>query len=210
MAPDLGQRGLSKPAHRRGAPARRGAIAWERDLDYALRAAKAGGRPVLLYFRDESSVACRALDEETFTDESVAEALAVQAVPALLPHDHIPLSLEYGVTWSPSLLVLDPEGRAHRRDVGFLPPEEFTPFLLLGCAGVYFDGDKFDHAAPILDTLLAHYAESFFAPEARYLLGMTAFKADGDGSHLRLAYEDLCRHWPHSLWAKKAKPYAGL
>ncbi len=208
MAPDLGQRGLAKPAHPCGKPARRGAITWERDLDYALRRAKAGGRPVLLYFRDEASVACRAMDEETFADEFVAEAMAVQVIPALLPHDHIPFAAEYGVTWTPSLLALDPEGRAHRRDVGFLPPEEFTPFLLLGCAGVYFDGDKFEHATPLLDTLLAHHAQSAYAPEARFLLGMTAFKASGDESHLRLAFEDLSRHWPHSLWTKKARPYA--
>lgn len=210
MAPDLGQRGLAKPAHPRGAPARRGAVVWERDLDYALRRAKSGGLPVLLYFRDADSVACKALDEETFADESVAETLVVQAIPALLPHDHIPLSAEYGVTWSPSLLVLDPEGRAHRRDVGFLPPEEFTPFLLLGCAGVYFDGDKFDHAAPLLETLLRLHAGSAHAPEARYLLGMTAYKSDGDASHLRLAFEDLARRWPRSLWTAKARPYAAL
>ncbi len=208
MAPGVEPRREAKDRPR-GVVAGKG-IVWERDLDYALRLAKAGGKPVLLYFHDPGCVACQALENETFADGSVVSAIKEHAVPAWLPHDHIPLSLEYGVTWSPSLLVLDPEGRAHRREIGFLPAEELAPFLLLGCAGVYFDGDKFDHAASVLDRLLAQHSSSAYAPEARFLLGAAAWKADSDPSHLRRTYEDLQRAWPDSLWAKKARPYARL
>lgn len=185
-------------------------ITWELDLDYALRLAKAGGKPVLLYFHDPDCVACQAQESETFVDGAVVSAVKEQVVPAWLPHDHIPLSSEYGVTWSPSLLVLDPEGRAHRREIGFLPAEELVPFLLMGCAGVYFDGDKFDYAVPLLEKLLAQHGSSAYAPEARFLLGAATWKASNDPSRLRLTYEDLQRTWPDSLWAKKARPYARL
>lgn len=208
MAPGVEPRREAKERSR-GAVAGKG-IAWERDLDYALRLAKAGGKPVLLYFHDPDCIACRALENETFPAGSVVNAIREHAVPAWLPHDHIPLSSEYGVTWSPSLLVLDPEGRAHRREIGFLPAEELVPFLLLGCAGVYFDGDKYDYAVPLLEQLLAQHSSSAYAPEARFLLGAAAWKAGNDPSHLRRTYEDLQRAWPDSLWTKKAKPYSRL
>lgn len=45
-----------------------------------------------------------------------------------------PWAQKYPIEYTPTVLVLDDEGREHHRNVGFVPPREFIADMLLGMA----------------------------------------------------------------------------
>ena len=75
----------------------------------------------------------------TYPDDKVADFIAKNMIPLQVKADH-PLAGEFKVTWTPTICVLDFYGKEHHRTVGFFPPEEFIPSLLLGMGKVDFDG----------------------------------------------------------------------
>lgn len=52
-----------------------------------------------------------------------------------------PLPKKFRVQWTPTLVLLDADGEEHNRTVGFLPPEELLPSLMLGIGKSQFDHD---------------------------------------------------------------------
>jgi len=143
----------------------------------------------------------------TFPDPRVIACIKQNLVPLRLPHDHKPLSEEFQVRRTPTLIILDVEGREHHRNVGFLPPEEMIPFLLLGSAKVHFDHENFAAAVVILDTILRDHSASGAAPEAVFLKGVCRFKTTHEAKHLKEAYERLSADYPNSDWTRRAYPY---
>ena len=73
---------------------------------------------------------------------------------------------EFGIQYTPTVLVLDGLGKEHHRNVGFVPPEEFVPFLMLGVAKAHFHHRRFDRALAMLDRLVGRYPRSRSTPEA--------------------------------------------
>ena len=147
------------------------------------------------------------MDTGTYPDSRVSDFVKSQVVPLRLRHDGQPLAGVFNIHWTPTHLVLDAEGREHHRAVGFLPPEELIPFILLGIGKVWFDGDMYFEAAHVLEKLLADYPRSDSAPEAVYLRGVALYKSTGDPKPLKKAYEQLQLQYPASAWTKRAYPY---
>ena len=111
------------------------------------------------------------------------------------------------MTWTPTLVTLDIDGKEHHRTVGFLPPEEIIPSLLLGKAKVHFDHDEFQVALKSLEALLKDYPKSGAAPEAIFLRGVCGYKSTHNPKPLKEAYERLQKEYPESEWTKRALPY---
>ena len=104
----------------------------------------------------------------TYPDEKVADFVMNRMVPIQVQSDS-PLAAEFKITWTPTIIVLDYYGKEHHRTVGFFPPEEFIPSLLLGMGKIDFDTNQFNAAMTHFDTILAEYSKSSAAPEAIYL-----------------------------------------
>jgi outer membrane protein assembly factor BamD (BamD/ComL family) len=121
-----------------------------------------------------------------------------------------PLADEFKVKWTPTIVVLDSSGKEHHRTVGFFPPEEFIPSLLLGMGTIDFDTDQFNDAIIHFDRLLDEYPKSGAAPEAIYLRGVSRYKASHDPKPLKEAYEKLKAEYPASEWTQRAQPYSLL
>ncbi|HUJ68214.1 MAG TPA: outer membrane protein assembly factor BamD, partial [Syntrophorhabdales bacterium] len=100
--------------------------------------------------------------------------------------------------------------KEHHRIVGFLPPDEFLPALLLGIGKTAFDADELDKAMADLDKIITAYPRSAAAPEAMYLRGVVRFKKSHQAEPLKEAFEQLKRDYPASEWAKRATPYGLL
>jgi hypothetical protein len=120
------------------------------------------------------------------------------------------LANEFKVKWTPTIVVLDYYGKEHHRTVGFFPPEEFIPSMILGMGKIDFDADQFNDAIIHFDTLLNEYPQSAAAPEAIYLRGVSRYKASHDAKPLKEAYEKLKADYPASEWARRAEPYGLL
>ncbi len=82
---------------------------------------------------------CQQMDAVTYPNAAVIEYIEQNLVPLKVPHDQQPLAGDFNVKWTPTLVVLDQEGKEHHRTVGFLDPEEFIPSLLLGIGITHFD-----------------------------------------------------------------------
>ena len=145
----------------------------------------------------------------TYPDDKVAAFIANNMVPLQVKADH-PLAGEFKVTWTPTICVLDFYGKEHHRTVGFFPPEEFIPNLMLGMGKVDFDDNQFNDAILHFDTILREHRNSGAAPEAVYLRGVSRYKASHDAAPLKEAYEKLKADYPQSEWAQRAQPYSLL
>lgn len=147
------------------------------------------------------------MDAVTYPNEAVIEYIEQNLVPLQVPHDRQPLAADFNVKWTPTLVVLDRQGKEHHRTVGFLSPEEFIPSLLLGIGVAHFDRSEFDEALACFDRVLADHAKSDAAPEAVYQRGVALYKNTGNLKALKEAFEQLQAHYPASEWTKKASPY---
>ncbi len=145
----------------------------------------------------------------TYPDENVTEFVTSRMVPIQVLFDS-PLSADFKIKWTPTIIVLDYYGKEHHRTVGFFPPEEFIPSLLLGMGKIDFDTEQFDAAIGHFDTILAGYPASSSAPEAIFLRGVSGYKSTHTAAPLKEAYERLKAEYPASEWVKRAQPYGLL
>jgi len=143
----------------------------------------------------------------TYPDEKVEEFISKHVIPLQERSDAQPLATDFNVKWTPTLITLDSNGKEHHRTLGFLPPEELIPSLLLGIAKCHFDLERFAEALSSLDKLLADYPKSDSAPEAIFLRGVSRYKNTRDPKPLKEAYEKLQSEYPASEWTKRAYPY---
>ena len=143
----------------------------------------------------------------TYPDAKVIGFISENMIPVQVLFDAQPLSTDFNIKWTPTIITLDSQGKEHHRTVGFLSPEELIPSLLLGMGKSYFDTDRFDEAIESLERLLKEYPTSDAAPEAIYVLGVSRYKSTQDPKPLKAAYEQLQAEYPASEWTKRAYPY---
>ena len=147
------------------------------------------------------------MDAVTYPHHKVIEFFDKHLAPVRVLMTSQPLPQQFKVQWTPTLVLLDAEGDEHHRTVGFLPPEELIPSLMLGIAKSYFDRGQYSLAVKFLEQLLAEYPKSAAAPEATYYLGVSRYKDTHDPGMLKQAAEALQANYPESEWAKRASVY---
>lgn len=145
----------------------------------------------------------------TYPDKRVAEFISARMVPIQVLSDH-PLASEFNIKWTPTIIVLDYYGKEHQRTVGFMPPEEFIPSLMLGMGKVDFETGQYEAAIRHFDSVVSDYPGSFAAPEAIYLRGVSGYYSSHEAAPLKEAYEKLKAGYPASEWVKRAEPYGLL
>jgi tetratricopeptide (TPR) repeat protein len=147
------------------------------------------------------------MDAVTYPHPTVIEFFDKHLAPVRVLITSQPLPQQFKVQWTPTLVLLDAEGDEHHRTVGFLPPEELIPSLMLGIAKSHFDRGEYSLAAKFLEQLLAEYPKSAAAPEATYYLGVSRYKDTHDPGMLKQAAEALQANYPESEWAKRGSVY---
>jgi len=106
------------------------------DLDQAVAAASASGKPVMLDFYADWCVSCKEMERYTFPDPAVQQAMQryvlLQAdVTANDAEDKALMQERFGIPGPPAMLFFDSSGQEQRgwRLVGFIPAEEFATHL---------------------------------------------------------------------------------
>ncbi len=79
------------------------------------------------------------MDAVTYPDQKVIKFFEDNLAPVRVLITSKPLPQQYKVSWTPTFVSLDSEGVDHHRTVGFLPPDEMIPSLILGIAKTFFD-----------------------------------------------------------------------
>jgi hypothetical protein len=142
-----------------------------------------------------------------FPDPAVIEFVNNSLIPVRIPADDPELGPRYKVKWTPTLLILDAEGVEHYRTLGFYPPEELIPSLLLGIGKARFNEPDRPAACDCFGKILNDYPASSLAPEAVYLNGVSRYIETHDVANLIGIYDRLAAEYPESPWLTRADPY---
>lgn len=147
------------------------------------------------------------MDAVTYPEKEVVSFIGDNIIPLRVAHNAAPLSNDFMVKWTPTLIVLDISGKEHYRTVGFLPVAELIPSLLLGMGKSCFDLDEYEPALEDFDRAIQGYPQSFSTPEAVYLKGITRYKSTHEVKALKELHEKLRNDYPASVWAQRSLPY---
>jgi hypothetical protein len=140
-----------------------------------------------------------------YTDERVARFINDNFVPGKFHiRDQKPVFDRFGALWTPTLIILDSDGKEHHRFEGFLPPEDFLAELHLGLGRVAFAKGDYAAAQKRYRAVVEHLPDSHAAPEALYWAGVAKYKETGDPAALAETADAFRSRYTDSVWAKKA------
>ena len=114
---------------------------------------------------------------------------------------------QYLVAWTPTIMLLDMDGKVHHRFNGFLTPPEMGARILLDAAKIELFLQRNDRARRQLDNIFTDYQGTFAIPEAIFYSGVVDMELQEDPKFLRQLLERLRKEFPLSEWTMKAKPY---
>ena len=148
-----------------------------------------------------------------YPTDQVARFISENFIPARVhvqeqPEDFRRFGQRYSAQWTPTLLVIDPEGNERHRVEGFLPAEDLLPQLMLGLGHSQFARQQWDAAERHFREIIDHFPESDAAAEAMYWAGVSRYKGNGDASALGDTAQAFTRRYQDSSWAKKASVWA--
>ena len=113
----------------------------------------------------------------------------------------------FDAVWTPTVLLLDFDGKESARLEGYLPPEDFMAALERGLGRIAFVQKKYADAERWYDDVVTRFGQSHFAPGAMYWRTVARYKATNDHTVLSNVAEELRSKYPTSVYAAKALPW---
>jgi outer membrane protein assembly factor BamD (BamD/ComL family) len=114
---------------------------------------------------------------------------------------------KFAVSWTPTLIVLDADGREHYRSVGFFTPEDMIATFMAAKGRWALDTDQLTDARALFEEVISLYPDKDAAAEALFFLGVAKYKMSHDPKPLRETYDQLKARFPQSMWTKQADHY---
>ena len=148
-----------------------------------------------------------------YSDPRVAEFVQSNFVPMRVhvkdnADEYKRLSAKYNAQWTPTILMVDPDGNERHRIEGFLPADDFMAQLANGAAHAAFARQDFADAEQRFRAIVDRHADSEVAAEALYWAGVARYKATGDAAALKETAHAFGQRYARSTWAKKASVWA--
>lgn len=147
------------------------------------------------------------MDAVAYIDPAVIAFISENFVPLRLQASDPVLGPQFRVKWTPTLMVLDTDGSEHYRTLGFYPPDDLIPSLLLGLGKLMFDRPDRPAAVTYFKRLISDYPRHSLTPEAVYLKGVSNYIETHEVSHLIEIYDRLLADHHESPWLTRADPY---
>ncbi len=110
----------------------------------------------------------------------------------------------FGVRWTPTIVLLDPDAKERHRIEGFLGADDFLGQLMLGLGHIAFAQKEFERAGKRYEDVLERFPSTEAAPEAQYWRGVSKYKATNDAAALAETAKAFRGRYSGSSWAKKA------
>ena len=110
----------------------------------------------------------------------------------------------FAVNWTPTILIVDGDGKELYRIEGFLPTEEFLGQLQLGFGHAQFKRGNYADAERRFRHVTENLSGTEAAAEAMYWAGVSRYKATNDASALKATADAFKDRYTDSNWAKKA------
>ncbi len=111
----------------------------------------------------------------------------------------------FAAVWTPTVLLLDNEGKEQVRNEGYLNRTDFNAWLRTGLGRLAFARKQFEEASRWYGEVAEE--SSAFAPEATYWRAVANYSGTHDHTLLGQVEQELRERFPGSLWAEKAEPW---
>ena len=119
-----------------------------------------------------------------------------------------PVFERFHATWTPTVLVVDPQDVERHRIEGFLPVADFLAQLRLGLAHSARGRGEWAAAERAYRALADDPAAGDLAAEATYWAGVARYKASGKAEALAQTASAVRERFPDSPWTKKASVWS--
>ena len=113
----------------------------------------------------------------------------------------------FEAVWTPTVLLLDSDGRERVRLEGYLPNGDFVAALESGLGRIAFVHKKYADAERRYNDVITRFGTSHSAPGAMYWRAVAHYKATNDHTVLSKVAEELRTTYSSSVWASKAIPW---
>ena len=137
----------------------------------------------------------------------MAKFLSLNYVPVQLQSSNHAMMQKFAVSWTPTLIVLDADGREHYRAVGFFAPEDLIATFMAAKGRWALGTDQLADARALFEEVISGYPDKEAAAEALFFLGVAKYKLSHDPKPLRETYDQLKARFPQSMWTKQADHY---
>ncbi|HWS53502.1 MAG TPA: thioredoxin fold domain-containing protein [Pyrinomonadaceae bacterium] len=149
------------------------------------------------------------MEAESYADDETSSFINENFVPVEAHIKERPAYFHrFDAVWTPTVLVLDPDGTERLRIEGYLPKDEFRAQLEMGLARVAFMRKRWADAEQRYAAVVERYPDSKVAPEAVYWRGVSRYKATNDHTALGDVPGQLEEKYADSVWALKALPWS--
>jgi len=147
------------------------------------------------------------MDAVAYIDPAVISFINESFVPVRVQASDPVYGPRYRVKWTPTLLLTDSKGVEKYRTLGFYPPGELVPSLLLGMGKAFFDAPDRPAARKCFGRIIDEFPRSPQAGEAIYLSGVANYIETHDVTNLINIYDRLAADYPQDIWLTRADPY---
>lgn len=122
--------------------------------------------------------------------------------------EHAAYFHRFDAVWTPTILIMDSNGKERWRIEGYLPKEEFRAQLEMGLARVAFMHKQWTEAEQRYAGVLECYPDSKSAPEALYWKGVSHYNATKDHTVLGELPGEFKEKYLDSIWALKTAAWS--
>jgi hypothetical protein len=147
------------------------------------------------------------MDAVAYIDSEVISFVNGNLIPLRVAAADPVLGPKFKIKWTPTLLVLESDGGEHYRTLGFYPPGDLIPSLLLGMGKAFFNRPDRPSACGCFRRIIEEFPDNALTPEAIYLNGVSNYIESHDVGNLTGIYDNLAANYPESPWLTRADPY---
>jgi hypothetical protein len=145
---------------------------------------------------------------ESYGDQKTADFIQQNFFPVKAHIKEHPVWFHrFEVVWTPTVLLLDSEGKERERLEGYLPNYDFLAVLESGLCRIAFVHKKYRDVEWHYNEVVTRFGESHSAPEAMYWRAVAHYKASSDHTVLSKVAEELNSAYPSGVWASKSIPW---
>jgi thioredoxin-related protein len=110
------------------------------------------------------------MDAVTYPDPRIVDFVNRSCIPLRVStSSSSPLPAQFRIQYTPTLVLVDGDGKEHDRMVGFVRPEEFIPSVSLSIGKGLFNKGQCERAISFFDKIVAEYPHSQSAQPAKDL-----------------------------------------
>ena len=113
------------------------------------------------------------------------------------------------MVWTPTVLLLDSDGKERVRLEGYLANRDFLAALASGLGRIAFMHKRHADAERWYDDVVTRFGDTHLAPAAMYWRGVARYSASFDHTVLVSTAKEISDRYPASVWAGAANPWLG-